>query len=318
MRAIIFDGKELKYREDYPTPKPGPGEALIKVSYAGICATDLEITKGYMGFTGVLGHEFTGVIEDAADDRFWGKRVVGEINLPCGKCKSCRDRLFTHCQQRKVLGISGKDGVFAEYVTMPFRSLHPLPDSIPDEDAVFIEPLAAAYEILEQVKINEFKSVCVLGDGRLGLLVSKVMATTDCVLVTIGRSEEKLSILKKTGINARTSIEGLGRDYDFVIDCTGSESGFSDALKLVKPRGTIILKTTVAERKGADLNRVVIDEITVLGSRCGPFKPAIEALQEKSIDVNPLISKVFPLSEGIEAMRYVAEPGVLKVLLKAD
>lgn len=315
MKAIVFDNA-LSFRADYKKPTPGPGEALVRVTLAGICATDLEITKGYMGFTGVPGHEFVGVIEEAADDRLEGKRVVGEINLGCGKCDYCKHRMENHCPTRKVLGIKGKDGAFAEYLTLPFKNLRPLPDSVSDEEAVFMEPLAAAFEILEQVKVNEYTRACVLGDGRLGQLVAQVLATTDCSLLVLGRHEEKLALLKSRGIPTRTSAEGLQGQLDLVVDCTGRQDGLSVALDLVRPTGTVILKTTVAQRQGADLNRVVIDEVTLLGSRCGPFAPAMQALEERRVDVLPLISKVFPIEEGVEAFEYASGKGVLKVLLK--
>lgn len=315
MRAIVFDNG-LNFRTDWKKPVPGPGEALVRITLAGICATDLEITKGYMGFSGVPGHEFVGVIEEAADDRLEGKRVAGEINLGCGKCDYCKHKMENHCPARKVLGIKGKDGAFAEYITLPFKNLRPLPDEISDEEAVFIEPLAAAFEILEQVRVNEYTRACVVGDGRLGQLVAQALATTDCSLLVIGRHEEKLQLLKSRGIPTRTSTEGLEGQLDLVVDCAGRPEGLSVALDLIRPTGTVILKTTVAERGGADLNRVVINEVTLLGSRCGPFGPAMQALEERRVDVKPLVSKVFPLEEGIQAFEYAARKGVLKVLLK--
>lgn len=316
MKAIVFDNG-LSFHADWKKPDPAPGEALVRVTLAGICATDLEITNGYMGFTGVPGHEFVGVIIDAADDRLEGKRVAGEINLGCGRCDYCKHKMENHCPARKVLGIKGKDGAFAEYVTLPFKNLRPLPENITDEEAVFIEPLAAAFEILEQVKVNEYTRACVLGDGRLGQLVAQALATTDCSLLVIGRHEEKLSLLKARGIPTRTSVEGLEKQLDLVVDCTGSPDGLSAALDLVRPTGTVILKTTVAQRPVADdLNRVVIDEITLIGSRCGPFEPAMQALEERRVDVKPLVSKVFSIEQGVEAFKYAAQKGVLKVLIK--
>lgn len=318
MKAIVFDGGKLRFEGARTAPRPGPGEALIRVALAGICRTDLEIAGGYMGFSGIPGHEFVGVIEECGDERLNGKRVTGEINIPCGRCAYCRRRMGNHCPERKVLGILGKDGAFAEFLTLPFKNLHPLPDSISDEEAVFIEPLASAYEILEQVRVDEDTRVCVLGDGRLGLLVAQVLAQTGCALLAVGRHEEKLSIFKARGIPTRTSIEGLARELDLVIDCTGSAEGITTALELVRPAGTVVVKTTVAGKSEIDLSRVVVDEIALIGSRCGPFQPAIQALEEKSVDVRPLVSKVFPLDKGVEAMIYAAEKGVLKALLKMD
>lgn len=315
MRAIVFDGK-LEFSTGRPRPVPGPGEALVKVARAGICATDLEIVKGYMGFSGIIGHEFVGTIEEAADERFEGKRVVGEINIACGKCQYCRNNAPNHCPARSVLGIHKKDGAFADYLTLPFKNLHPILDNITDDEAVFIEPLAAAYEILEQVNVREDTRVCVLGDGRLGLLTAQVLSTTDCSLLVIGRHREKLSIIEKRGIPARTSPEGLENAFDLVIDCTGSESGLNTALSLTRPLGTVVLKTTLAKREGVDLNAAVIDEITIIGSRCGPFRPAIQALEEHRVDVMPLVSKIFPIEEGIQALEYASGEGALKVLLR--
>ena len=315
MKAIVSDNG-LRMEGGYPDPTPGPGEALIRVTLAGVCATDLEIARGYMGFKGVPGHEFVGVIEECADERLSAKRVVGEINIGCGRCEYCSHKVENHCPSRKVLGILGKDGAFAEYLTLPFRNLHPLPDSISDEAAVFAEPLAAAYEILEQVRVNEETRACVLGDGRLGLLVAQVLAAADCSLLVIGRHEENMSLLKARGIPYRTSPDGLSKQFDLVVDCTGNAGGLSTALDLVRPQGTVILKTTVAQRNGADLNRVVIDEVTLLGSRCGPFQPALQALEENRIDVRPLVSKVFLMDEGLKAIEYASQKGVLKVLIR--
>lgn len=266
MRAIFFDGKPV-YRTDLPAPSPATGEALIRVSYAGVCATDLEILKGYMGFRGVPGHEFVGVVEGCADSGLLGKRVVGEINLWCGSCEYCGRGLGSHCPNRTVLGIYGKDGAFAEYITLPVRNLHTVPDSVSDEEAVFVEPLAAAFEILEQVSVDKDTKVCVIGDGRLGLLAAQALSLTGCTLTAIGRHSEKLSILEGAGIETRVDSRGLKREYDIAVDCTGSISGLDDALKLVRPRGTVVLKTTTAEKRGLDLNALVIDEIAVLGSR---------------------------------------------------
>ncbi|MBI5643428.1 MAG: alcohol dehydrogenase catalytic domain-containing protein [Deltaproteobacteria bacterium] len=317
MKALIYDGR-LEYTSRYPAPEMGEGEALIKVRYAGICATDIEITRGYMGFKGVPGHEFSGVIEDASLKGLIGERVTGEINLSCGSCYYCDRGMRTHCANRSVLGIFKRDGAFAEYLTLPVENLHALPDSISDEEGVFVEPLAAAFEILDQIDIGRDKNVCVLGDGRLGILVAEVLSLTGCVLIAAGHSREKLSILEARGIKTAPGTEGLKKEYDIVVDCTGRGEGLREALKLVRPRGTIVLKTTVADRTGADLNAVVIDEITLIGSRCGPFKPAIRALAEKAVDVEPLVSRVFPVEEGVEAFEFAKRKGVIKVLLKVS
>lgn len=315
MRALVFDGR-LEYWADYPVPEPKGGEALIRVAYAGICSTDIEITKGYMGFKGVSGHEFSGVVERCADRGLVGKRVTGEINLACGACDYCAKGLSRHCPKRTVLGIYNKDGAFADYLTLPVKNLYLIPDGISDEEAVFVEPLAAAFEILEQVEIGAGERVSVLGDGRLGLITAKVLSLSGCGILAVGKHPEKLRILDGLGIATRLGIDGLGRDYDVAVDCTGSSGGLDDALKIVKPRGTIVLKTTIAGRAGVDLNQLVIDEITLVGSRCGPFGPAIKALNEKRVDVKPFVSRIFPLERGIEAFEYASGKGILKVLIK--
>lgn len=314
MHAIVFD-KRCEYVTDLPTPKPKAGEALIRVSLAGVCATDLELVKGYMGFKGVLGHEFCGIVVEAADSKLVNKRVASEINIGCNRCAWCAKGGRNHCPQRTVLGILNKDGVFAEYVTLPLENLHILPDAISDEEAVFIEPLAAAFEIAQQIDVQG-KDVCVLGDGRLGLLCGQALVLSGCSLTVIGRHPEKLAILERRGIKTRLDIEGIKKTFDVVVDCTGSDAGFNDALSLVRPRGTIILKTTVAHRHEINLNQLVIDEITVIGSRCGPFKPAIEALADKHVDVTSLIAKTFSIEDGVEALEYAGRKGVMKVLIK--
>ena len=322
MKALVFR-KSLEFRTDYPIPTPGRDEALVHVKLAGICNTDLEITKGYMRFEGVPGHEFVGIVEKSEDRDLEGKRVTGEINIGCGECTYCRDNLQIHCPNRSVLGIAHRDGAFAEYVSIPIKNLHIVPDSVSDEEAVFTEPLAAAFEILEQVKINNSDRVCVLGDGKLGLLAGQVLNTTGCDLVIAGRHREKLSILKKKGIKTEIVPAKAGARpelgmFDLVVDCTGSSSGIQTALEITKPRGTIILKTTVAQNVAFDLNRVVINEITIIGSRCGPFHRALEAIEKKSVELRPIISRSFKIEDGVEAFEYASQKGVLKVLLKID
>ncbi|MBI5057342.1 MAG: alcohol dehydrogenase catalytic domain-containing protein [Nitrospirae bacterium] len=340
MRALVFNNG-LHYRKDHPVPKLEQGDALIRVKLAGICNTDLEITKGYMGFQGVLGHEFVGVVEKCDEKGFIGRRVTGEINIGCGTCPNCQNHMQNHCPNRSVLGILNKEGAFAEFLTLPAGNLHVIPDSISDEEAVFVEPLAAAFEILQQVKILPTDKVCVLGDGKLGLLAGQVLSTTGCNLVVAGRHREKLKILEAIGI--RTILqspphpnplppgergpknsppltggdEGEGEnEFDYVVDCTGSSSGIDAALGIVKSRGKIILKTTVAERAAVNLNQIVIGEISVIGSRCGPFPPAIEAIHERKVKLSPLVSNTFSLKDGVKAFEYAARKGVLKVLLK--
>ncbi|MBI5038694.1 MAG: alcohol dehydrogenase catalytic domain-containing protein [Nitrospirae bacterium] len=315
MRALVFkDG--LSYRDDYPVPVPSANEALIRVRCAGICNTDVEILKGYMGFSGIPGHEFAGIVEESPDQGLIGRRVVGEINIGCGVCPYCQSGLKNHCPNRSVLGILNKNGAFADYLTLPVSNLHIIPDSITDEEAVFAEPLAAAFEIMEQVAIRPDDKVCVLGDGKLGLLIAQVLSLSRCEMIVAGRHRDKLSILEKRGIRTMPGPLPQEKIFDIVVDATGSSAGLETAVSIVRPRGKIVIKTTVAERGAVDLNRVVIDELTLIGSRCGPFPPALKALETKRVDVTPLISKIFAIEEGIEAFQYADRKGVLKVLLK--
>lgn len=320
MRALVYDGETLRLREDYPQPVPPPGEALVRVRLAGICNTDLEIVRGYMGFRGVLGHEFVGTVVECADEAegrsLLGRRVVGEINAYCGECPTCRAGNPTHCPNRTTLGIWGRDGAFAEYLTLPIRNLHPVPDGLPDEAAVFTEPLAAALEILEQVHIRPTDRVIVLGDGKLGLLVAQVIALLGCDLTVVGRHPEKLAILARRGIPTALADETDGLAADVVVECTGRPEGFATAKRLLRPRGTLVLKSTYHGRVEADLTSLVVDEISLVGSRCGPFPPALRLLQQGLVDVRPLISATYPLSQGEEAFARAAEPGTLKVLLR--
>lgn len=314
MKALVFKDGRLVFDPDHPAPEPGADEALVRVTVAGICATDLEIVRGYMGFTGVPGHEFAGVVEAPTGSKLTGKRVGGGINCGCGECSACRAGLERHCPRRTVLGILGRDGAFAEYLALPAANLHPLPDTVSDDEAIFIEPLAAAFEIVEQLEIDEGDSVCVLGDGRLGLLAAQVLALHTSNLLTVGRHPEKLGLLEARGI-ATVSDAPPGMKFDIVVDCTGSAEGLREAVGLVRPRGTIVLKTTVAGERSFDFNQLVIDEITLTGSRCGPFAPAIEALARGQVAVKPLIDRYFQLEDGPAAFEYAARPGSLKVLL---
>lgn len=314
MRALVLDGG-VRLDRRYPNPEPKEDEALIKPILAGVCDTDLELAKGYMGFSGVLGHEFVGRVVSAPDETLVGKRVVGEINIPCGRCRMCREELENHCPRRTVLGILGKDGAFADYLTLPVKNLHVVPGSVRDEDAVFTEPLAAAFQVLEQVEITLESRVAVVGDGKLGLLVAQALGQTGLTPLVIGHHREKLAILARLGIDTRLEddVRDIVSEFDVVVDATGAPSGLKRAMELVKPRGTIVLKTTVAERGGVDLNRLVIDEVTLVGSRCGPFGRALEALETGEVDTSPLISEIVSIEEGEAAMEKAA--GALKILL---
>ncbi len=315
MRALVYDG-QLRLAEGYPRPEPPPGEALVRVKLAGICNTDLEIVRGYMGFQGVLGHEFVGVVEECADESLVGRRVVGEINCYCGECPTCRAGAPTHCPHRTTLGIWGRDGAFADYLILPMANLHTVPQALNDEAAVFVEPLAAALEILEQVQVKPTMRVVVLGDGKLGLLVAQVLGLTGCDLVVGGHHEEKLAILRQRGIDARLADELPPEKADVVVDCTGHPGGFTAARGMVKPRGTLVLKSTFHGDVEVNLSMLVVDEITLVGSRCGPFAPALRLLEDGLVDVESLISATYPLDEGLTAFEQAQKKGTLKVLLK--
>jgi len=315
MKGLQYDRK-LQLRHDLPLPVRHPEEALIKVLMAGICQTDIEITKGYMNFQGIPGHEFVGVVEAADSESLIGKRVVGEINCACRACDNCTAGMYNHCTKRSVLGIAGRDGAFAEYLNLPERNLHLIPDAIPNEEAVFVEPLAACYRILEQVPVAKDSSVLVLGDGRMGLLCSQVLKTARAHVTVMGRHEEKLSILNGLGINTKKTGEGLKGKFDIVVDCTGSPDGLSISLSYTRPQGILLIKSTVAAQRSIDFNDVVINEIQIRGSRCGPFAPAIQALQKKEIVVAPLISGIFPLDQAVEAFHAAMQKENIKILLQ--
>jgi threonine dehydrogenase-like Zn-dependent dehydrogenase len=318
MRALVFD-KSLTFDPRRANPAPADGDSLIKVRQAGICATDLEITKGYMNFRGVLGHEFVGEVVESPDKNLVGQRVCGEINIVCGRCDLCLSGLSSHCRNRSVLGILNHDGAFAEFVRLPSINLHVVPKNVDDDQAVFVEPLAAACQVLKQINFDDRKWVTVLGDGRLGLLVAQVLRNAGCPVRVFGKHPEKLEICQKWQIRSRALSEITPRhDQDVVIDCTGSAGGFELAMQLVRPRGTIVLKSTAAAGKPMNLAPLVIDEIQVIGSRCGPFREALRALAEKQIDVASLIHRRMKLDQGVEAMELAARPGVLKVLITID
>lgn len=316
MRALFFD-KTATLKKNHPKPEPLPGEALIRITLAGVCATDLHIMAGYHHFQGVLGHEFVGVVEACEDPSWSGVRVVGEINCACGVCFSCRQGKPSHCSQRTVPGILGRDGVFAEYCTLPLKNLHALPISISDPVALFTEPLAAALEIPQQVHIRPSDRVVVVGDGRLGLLVAQVLALSGCELLVVGHHPQKWSVLQSLGIPACLDTKvSSGFKADIVVECTGCPSGFNVARKLLLPQGKLILKSTYAEKALINLSDLVVHEITLIGSRCGPFAPAIHLLRSNRIVVEPLIAATYPLEQGIEALQHAQQKGTLKTLIK--
>jgi alcohol dehydrogenase len=326
MRALVFEQSSLNFRPRHPEPPAGEGDTLIKVRRAGICATDLEIMRGYMGFAGILGHEFVGEVVSAPSKELVGQRVVGEINVVCGRCDLCLSGLSAHCRNRTVLGIQKHNGAFADFVRLPEANLHVLPRPVDDDAGVFVEPLAAAFQILKQIKLDGSadstrgrKWVTVLGDGRLGLLVAQVLRNTNCPVRVIGNHPEKLALCEKWQIRSRPLADILPRhDQDVVVDCTGNAAGFELAMQMVRPRGTIVLKSTVAVGKPINLAPLVIDEISVIGSRCGPFQEAIRALAEKQVDVASLIHRRMRIEQGVEAMDLAGRPGMLKVLLTME
>jgi len=325
MLALVYDG-EPRLRADYNEPRPAAGEALLGVRVAGVCRTDLEVVKGYMGFTGVMGHEFVGqVLQGPSEWR--GRRVVAEINCPCGRCELCARELGNHCPNRGVLGIDKRDGVFAERVAVPVANLHEIPDGVSDDEAVFVEPLAAAFQMLRQVQVTPEDRVVVLGDGRLAQLIVRVLkahrpTAADNALLIVGKHAEKLRYAERQGIATRLAGDfAPDRRADVVVDATGTAGGFELAMRTVCPRGTIVLKSTFAAGEGFNLAPLVIDEITVVGSRCGPFEEAIAALaapagSPRRVEVGgDLVSRRFGLSDGLAALDAAADGRNLKVLL---
>ncbi|HXV48044.1 MAG TPA: alcohol dehydrogenase catalytic domain-containing protein [Candidatus Binatia bacterium] len=331
MRALYWDGGELCLNPSYPTPVLQPKlqdsgskiasetrpdlTALVKVHLAGICSTDLQILKGYMGFTGVPGHEFVGSVSEGPSD--WiGKRVVGEINFGCGSCDYCRRDLGRHCPNRSVMGILNADGAFAEYLAVPAENLHAVPDNISDEEAVFAEPLAAAFEILTQIQLDPSDEVLVLGDGKLGNLCAQVVRLTGAKVTALGKHADKLQLIKNAGVRTIELSGWKPRVFDVVVEATGSSSGFELALSAVRPRGTVILKSTIAGTLQLSLAPIVINEINVIGSRCGPFADALEALAARRVSVTPLIEKIYSITDGVEALRQAGRTGARKILLR--
>ena len=314
MKAAFFDGKNLTLNDNYPKPE---GQSLVKVNLAGICGTDLEILDGYMEYSGVLGHEFVGTVVSSKNSKIVGKRVVGEINAGCEKCDFCKKGMQRHCPSRSVLGILKRDGTFAEFLSLPEKNLHLIPDSVTDEQAVFVEPLAAAFEIKEQLVLNPNWNVAIVGDGKLAQLIAKVLKLSCPNVVCFGRHENKLSNLKKVGIATKMGISHNDRQsFDLVVEATGSGSGFGDTMKLVRPRGTVILKSTIASQNNLDLTPTIVNEITVMGSRCGLFKPAIDALATGIISIDDLVDSTFSLDHLSEAIKRAREPQAMKVFLK--
>src|SRR5215204_1425083 len=315
MKALRFENNQLKLAE---IAKPeNEREALIRVTKSGICNTDLEIVRGYAGFSGTIGHEFVGIVEESNDKNWIGRRVVGEINAGCGACEKCLAGNARHCPNRAVLGIHGRDGAHAEFLTLPTENLLEVPAGVADSQAVFVEPLAAAFGITEQVEIGEQTRVAVIGDGKLGILCAFALSLKSKNTVLIGKHRKNLSLAAKRDIETVLLEEAAksNRSFDVVVEASGSESGFECALDLLKPRGKMVLKSTFQGKTNLEMWRVVVDEITIVGSRCGRFAPALELLAKRRVTVEDLISEEFSLAEGVRAMNRAAEKGVLKVLL---
>ncbi|OCR01654.1 alcohol dehydrogenase [Oscillatoriales cyanobacterium USR001] len=315
MKGLWLENKELQFYADLPIPEPLPGETLVRVLRAGICNTDLELLRGYYPYRGILGHEFVGVVEQGPEDLI-NQRVVGEINAACGYCRFCLSEQPTHCENRSVLGIVNRNGAFAEYLTLPVANLHPVPDSVSTDAATFTEPIAAALEIQQQVSIRPDDKVLVVGDGKLGQLVAQTIALTGCELLTIGRHGDKLANLEERGIKIGFVDDVKDRYFDISIECTGNPEGFAIARRSLRPRGVLVLKSTYAGALTFDASALVVDEITLIGSRCGPFKPALQLLAQNQVNVNYLIHGRYFLDEGIAAFAKAQSPGVLKVLLE--
>ncbi|MCP4698798.1 MAG: alcohol dehydrogenase catalytic domain-containing protein [Gammaproteobacteria bacterium] len=316
MNALWLENNTLACRDDIPAPKPLPGEALVRVKLAGICATDLALVKGYYPFTGILGHEFTGEIALAPDaPERTGERVAGEINVVCGECESCRAGRSSHCERRTVLGIKSRNGAFAEYLCLPLQNLLPVPAGIADEAAVFTEPLAAALQIQEQISIRPSDRVLIVGAGRLGQLLAQTLTLSGCDLQVVARHEKQRELLAAHGIKWLNEHATPARAFDLAVEASGSPGGFALARHAVRPRGTIVLKSTYNGMIQADFSSIAVDEIRIIGSRCGPFAPALRLLERHLLNLSSLIDSRFFLDNALTAFERAAQPGVLKVLI---
>ena len=317
MKGLWLEDRQLRFRGDIPQPQRAENEALVRVVRAGICNTDLELIRGYYPYTGILGHEFVGVVEEGAEV-LKGRRVVGEINAPCGHCSLCRRGMPTHCENRSVLGIADRHGAFADYLQLPVANLHPVPENVSTDAATFVEPLAAALEIQEQVQIARGDRVLLVGDGKLGQLVAQTLALTGCDLLVVGRHEEKLAKLGDRGIKTGLVNAIEWRSFDLAVECTGNPEGFEIARRALRPRGILVLKSTYADNLTLNASALVVDEITLIGSRCGPFDKALKLLERDEVDVTSLIQARYPLEQGTEAIALAQQRGVLKVLLEME
>ena len=313
MKALWLENNRISMREIAQPDKPN--EALIKIRKAGICSTDLELVKGYYPYTGVIGHEFVGEVVSAPDPFWVGQRVVGDINVACGKCEACLNGRQTHCENRTVLGIVDRDGVFAEYTSLPLENLHRVPDSVPDEWAVFTEPLAAALEIQQQTQIRPTDRVLVVGAGRLGQLIAQTLALTGCDLRVVTRHAHVQELLQARGIRTVTEADVQPRRWDVVVEVTGSAEGFALARRAIRPRGTLVMKSTYKGEMSVNFSSIVVDEINIIGSRCGPFEPALRLMEKREVDPSVLVMASYKLDDTLKAFEHAARAGVLKVLV---
>jgi threonine dehydrogenase-like Zn-dependent dehydrogenase len=316
MQALYLDNNSVIFLDDYPKPSVGKEQTIIQVIYAGICSTDLELVKGYAGFSGVPGHEFVGVVEQSEDVNWIGQRVVGEINLGCAECAVCLGHGTAHCPHRTVLGIIKKDGAFADYLTLPMANLHQVPGTIEDRVAVFTEPLAAALRIREQVVVPPSERIAVVGPGKLGLLIGQVMALNGTEVIMLGRRPESLDFAQGLGLKTDLVDAALDNSFGFVIEATGNEEGLANSLRIAKPQGTLVMKSTFSGLANIDLTKLVVGELSVIGSRCGPFEPALRLLSRGAIEVESMIEAEYSLVDGIKAFEHATRPGARKILLK--
>lgn len=316
MRSLWLENNEISLRDITQTRKPN--EALIRIRKAGICSTDLELVKGYYPYTGILGHEFVGEVVEADDNSWIGQRVVGEINVVCNQCEQCLNGRSTHCESRTVLGIVNRDGTFAEFTQLPITNLHRVPDSVPDEMAVFTEPLAAALEIQQQIQIKPSDRVLLVGAGRLGQLIAQTLALTGCDLRVIARHEHQQNLLRSRRIRMISEEDASAQPWrwDIVVEATGSPGGFALARKAIRPRGTLVMKSTYKGEMSVNFSSIVVDEINIVGSRCGPFEPALRLMESRQVDPTVLIAEEFKLGDALKAFERAAETGVLKVLVE--
>lgn len=315
MRALWLENRKLRLREDVPPPEVLPNEALVRVSKTGICSTDLEMVAGYYPFSGILGHEFVGIVEQGPG---WllGQRVVGEINTWCGDCPSCRKGLTTHCRNRTVLGLVDRHGAFAEYLTLPVENLHLVPDKISTEAAIFTEPLAAALRIQSQISLRPDDQVLVVGNGKLGQLIAQTLILTGCQVQLVGRRPINTQVLESREITTLMVEEVERAAYDVVVECAGNPTGFDLAVQALRPRGKLVMKSTYASSLDFDASTVVVKELTLLGSRCGPFAPALDLLAKGVIEVTPLVEARYPLDKALAAFEHARQPGTLKVVVE--